>query len=131
MRPGKNKDPEHENKKQKLARHRFLAANQQLVNRDDEGDHDATQAREVTLDRILRRKLYIHKNYGGPRPEMPRVRHGCGRGTGPRGGVGQVLGRGGGRGVPVNPSSTAPRSTTPGGGVKRGRVSGRGRSRAV
>ena len=69
MRPGKNKDPEHENKIQKLARRRFLAANQQLVDSDDDGDHDATQAREVTLDGILRRKLYIHKNYGGPRPE--------------------------------------------------------------
>ena len=61
MRPGKNKDPEHENKIQKLARRRFLAANQQLVDSDDDGDHDATQAREVTLDGILRRKLYIHK----------------------------------------------------------------------
>ena len=66
MRPGKNKDPEHENKIQKLARRRFLAANQQLVDSDDEGDHDATQALEVTLDGILRCKLYIHKNYGGP-----------------------------------------------------------------
>ena len=131
MRPGKNKDPEHENKIQKLARRRFLAANQQLVDSDDDGDHDATQAREVTLDGILRRKLYIHKNYGGPRPEMPRVRHGRGRGRGPRGGVGQARGRGRGRGAPVNPSSTAPCSRTPRRGVKHGRVSGRGRSRAT
>ena len=44
MRPGKNKDPEHENKIQKLARRRFLAANQQLVDSDDDGDHTAPQA---------------------------------------------------------------------------------------
>ena len=62
---------------------------------------------------------------------MPRVRHGRGRGRGLRGGVGQARGRGCGRGVPVNPSSTAPHSTTPQGGVKRGRVSGHGRSQAT
>ena len=54
------------NKIQKLARRQFLAANQRLVDSDDEGDHDATQAREVTRDGILHRKLYIHKNYGEP-----------------------------------------------------------------
>ena len=66
MRPGKNKDPEHENKIQNLAHRRFLTANQREVDSDDDGDHDVTQVREVALEGIQRCKLYIHKNYGGP-----------------------------------------------------------------
>ena len=66
--------------------------------------------------------MYKHKNYGGPRPEVPRSWRGRGRG-----GARLARGRGRGRGqeqVSVPHSGTP--ASTPCGGVKRV-VCGRGR----
>ena len=133
IRPGMNKDPQYENNIQALACQRFRVANHRKFDEDDnndEEDNDPTQSREITLDGIYRRKMYNHKNYGGPRPEVPRSRRGCGRG-----GAGIARGRGCGRGQgQVSVPNSATPASTPRAGVKRVDRSpsrGRGRGRAT
>ena len=114
LRPGQNKDPDYENQIQTLARRRFLKYNRQdQEDMDDEDDHDVSLQRNITYDGIMKRKMYIHRNYGGPRPEVARVRRGRGRGA--RGGVCQARGRG--RGQVVGRVSTPTQSQR--GGVRR------------
>ena len=116
--PGKSPDPDHEKNIQKLARRRFNEANKREADNDDADDeeHGLIPRRDVTFDGIMRRKMYIHRNYGGPRPELPRVRRG------------NPSGRGRGRGRGRSQSTPAP--TTPRGVQKRGRGRVRGSGRA-